>query len=127
MYFESIKRFKKSLVDVDEIYRISNFFKNNKAIITKMNHCMGDSGHNQYDAYMQLSDDGEFMKIVKKLPLQNMYVKSANQLFIAHEKARIKTERVKRNTEGIHKAPGVENEEHLQKLIKDEIISLKQS
>ena len=33
-----------------------------------MNHCLNDSGLTQYEGYMQLEDDGEFMKLTNKIP-----------------------------------------------------------
>ena len=56
--------------------RILDMFKNHKVIIVKLNHCMNDKSTDatQYDAYMQLSADGDFMSIVKKVPLRNMFI-----------------------------------------------------
>ena len=69
-----------------------DFFKKNKVILNKLDHSMSDSytGMSQYDAYMQLSHDGEFIKIVKKVPLRNMFIQSANDNLILKEKAKLK-------------------------------------
>lgn len=45
-YFESLRRHRQSLADTNEMYRIIDYFKNNKVIVVKLNHCMSDSGQN---------------------------------------------------------------------------------
>ena len=92
MYFKSMKIAQENLKDWGRIERIVKFFKDNKSIIIKLNHCLSDSdsGTNQYDAYMQLGDDGDFMRIVKKVPLKKMFVQSANDRLIQTEKAKCK-------------------------------------
>lgn len=44
-----------------EINDIISYFKNNKIIIQKLNHCMTLSGPTQFDSFMQLDSEGNFM------------------------------------------------------------------
>lgn len=37
---------------MDEIERITHFFKNNKVRIIKLNHCLGDSEPTEFEALM---------------------------------------------------------------------------
>ena len=76
MYMKSLKNSKEKGFDLVDQWCILDFFKNHKVIIVKLNHCMNDSWTDttQFDAYMQLSADGDFMQIVKKVPLRNMFI-----------------------------------------------------
>lgn len=46
--------------DYQEIDRIIKFFQNNKVKVVKLNYCLSESGSTQSEAYMQLSEDGNF-------------------------------------------------------------------
>ncbi len=67
-YKESLKRIENEKNDADEFYDIQKFFETNKVKIVKMNHCLNDQGSTQYEGYMKLEDEGEYMKITNKIP-----------------------------------------------------------
>ena len=67
---------------------IINYFKYNKVKIVKLNHCLNTDGATQFDGYMQLSSNGQYIDIFKKVPLKKMYIKSADDNFIKGEKRR---------------------------------------
>ena len=54
--------------DFNEIDRITSFFKNNKVIITKLNHSLDKSVQQftQFDGYIQMQDDDELIIMLKK-------------------------------------------------------------
>lgn len=82
--------------DTTEKARVENYFKQNKISLVKLNHCMSTYGPTQHDAYMQLSADGEFMEITKKMPRKRMFIMSANDNEIEIEKKKKKKERVEK-------------------------------
>lgn len=43
---------------------------------------------------MQLSEDGQYFEITKKVPTNNLFLKSADTMFVENEKMRIKSERI---------------------------------
>ena len=45
--------------------------------VTKMNHCLNDTGFTHFDGYIQLDKERNFMKIVCKVP-KNKYKITSN-------------------------------------------------
>ena len=49
-----------------------------------MNHCLKDSGGTQYEGYMQVLEDGKYLKITNKIP-KKKYLITANPKELAIE------------------------------------------
>lgn len=69
---------------------IEEFFKNNKIKIIKLNHCMKLSGTTQYDGFMQLDSDGDYMRLTNKLPLLNNLILTSDDHWVNNEMTRLK-------------------------------------
>ena len=54
--------------DQNEIERITSFFRNNKVIITKLNHSLDKSVQQftQFDGYIQMQDNDDLIIMLKK-------------------------------------------------------------
>ena len=93
MYQNAVQKSK--LENLDEIERISHFFKNNKIDIIKLNQSLAESSTStEFDAILQLSQDGGYFQITNKIPLIDAYLRTADDTLIQIEKKKIKDERV---------------------------------
>ena len=81
MYQNAVQKSK--LENLDEIERISHFFKNNKIDIIKLNHSLAESSTStEFDAILQLSQDGDYFQITNKIPLIDAYLRTADDTLI---------------------------------------------
>ena len=62
------------------IDKIISFFKTNKVKITKLNHSLDQSTQNatQYDGYLALQNEDEFVIFLKKPKGENQYILEAD-------------------------------------------------
>ena len=81
---------------MNEIHRITEFFKRNKIQIVKLNHCLREKGPTEFEALLQLSEDGEHFTITNKIPLKNAHLRTADKYHIENEKFKVKIERMKK-------------------------------
>ena len=82
---------------------------------------------NQYDAFIQLSNDGDSVEIVKKIAMEKMFMRSANEQLILMEKARQKNKRIQGQKKEDFEPPYMENEIELNQKVEDGLISLSTS
>ena len=95
-YRESRQQFLLSELETLYIEPIIEYFKSNKVIITKLNHFLTTISDTQYNGYMQLSKDGNYMKITKKVPIiEQALIKSADYSYINKERERHKQKRIR--------------------------------
>ena len=52
------------------IDEVNEYFQKNKIKVIKLNHCLNDSGFTQFEGFIQLEDDNQFVKITNKIPNQ---------------------------------------------------------
>lgn len=65
-----------------DLQKVIEFFQNNKVVIMKLNHCMNKSSPTYYDGFMQLSRDGDYIEITKKLARKNFFNLTADELLV---------------------------------------------
>ena len=76
---------------------------------------------------MQLGSDGDTLELYKKIPLQKMYVSSANDNQVQEERARVKNDRIQKKMDQGYQEKAIEDERELKDQIKNGFISLSKS
>ena len=66
--------------------KITHFFQSNKVQIVKLNHCLAVTAPTEFEAFMQLSEDGNSFEIINKIPMMNSHIITADKSLIEIEK-----------------------------------------